>query len=163
MKTMISLAICAVVFAAALSLTRSQRAEANVFDNVAGGCRDSHVCTQTLKIAWKGQLQGWLTNLFNGDAVFGGSWAEECIVEGCTREEQRETWKFQYREEMIKESGGNQHEVLEIAVAPAARKKLTRGEEGFLVFSMLDGFDWTFGWQVRVQDRLFWQNESYQY
>lgn len=81
----------------------------------------------------------------------GASYAEECVVEGCSasNEELREMHRM-YREEMIYESGGSYHEMMEIGVG-VWQRWTNNQDEAILILAMLGAFEFR-GWEVRNGD-----------
>jgi hypothetical protein len=157
-KGVLALAMAGSIASAVVGLGSPAVAQASVLDDAAQACRGYQVSEDwQVSAQCRGLLDAW-KDTFAVVMSAGASYAEECIVEGCSNEEIREMHRM-YKEEMINESGGSYHEMMEIAVGVWQSQLNDRGE-AVMILGMLAEFD-TRGWVVRTKDRQAAQDKSF--
>jgi hypothetical protein len=149
LKKIFAVALGGVIFSAVVGLGKPTIAKADPFQDAASVCRGAVVGDE-----WRvggdcrGMLDAW-QDTFSIILSAGASHVEECLKEGCSTEEVREMHRM-YKEEMINESGGSYHEMMEIAVG-AWQNHLGSKDEALAILGMLQDFT-SRGWQVRMTD-----------
>jgi hypothetical protein len=157
-KGFLAVALAGTIAGGVVELGAPSVARAAILDDAASACRGV-VVNEDWRAGTncKGLLDNW-SDTFAIVMSAGASYAEECLREGCTNEEITEMNRM-YKEEMIYESGGSYHEMMEIAVGVWQSQLNDRGE-AVMILGMLAEFD-TRGWTVRPQDRQAATNKSF--
>jgi hypothetical protein len=157
MKKTLGIAVGGLIFGAVVGLGNPATAQADAFDDAASACRGRVVGNDwRVRADCGGLLEAW-QDTFSLVLSAGASHFEECLVEGCSTEEVREMHRM-YKEEMINESGGSYHEMMEIAVG-AWQNHMGSQEEALVIIGMLQDFD-SRGWQIRMSDVQAARNNS---